>query len=186
MANFKEAMDILNKAEYSNAPHKCLHANKNEIGLTYMGIYQRWHPSWVGWREVIETLKACDDNLECASKELYKSEKLTKAVYEFYKEEFWDKARLDEISSQIIANEIFIFMVCAGKQAAIEYAQIVVRVKDDGVVGSKTLDALNKYDEEIFSLAYDVYEKKHFEDIASRDATKLWALKGWINRAYLV
>ena len=50
MADFRKAMDLNMEAEFSKNPRSCLHVNKGEEGwLTYMGIFQREHPTWKRW-----------------------------------------------------------------------------------------------------------------------------------------
>ncbi|NPA84362.1 MAG: hypothetical protein GXO38_07805 [Epsilonproteobacteria bacterium] len=50
-------------------------------------------------------------------------------VRRIYKEEYWDRARLDEVKDQKIAEEIFVFGVNARMDRAIKLVQKIVGVK---------------------------------------------------------
>jgi lysozyme family protein len=68
-------------------------------GMTYAGIARNKNPQWPGWALV--------DKKEFGGS-------LTPMVREFYRVEFWDKMRGNEISNQDVANTIFNFGVNAG------------------------------------------------------------------------
>nr|DAO83002.1 MAG TPA: Lysozyme [Caudoviricetes sp.] len=187
MANFKEAMGFLESLEFSKASD-ILHKNKNEKDITFYGIYKYAHPSWAGWDKV---LKAIDKmgNLEKASVLLSKDSDLKELVYKFYKDEFWDKMRLDELISQKIADEMFIFGVNADYPPAIKLAQKIVGFsgKDiDGRVGVKTLQALNAYDPSKFDKEYDEGEKRYYTAIISANPQFRIYADGWRRRAEAV
>lgn len=63
----------------------------------------------------------------------------------------------------------------------IKLPQRVLGVKDDGIVGRKTLAAINDYPDkkELFQKLWN-RRKKHFQDIAKNGKEKF--LKGWLNR----
>ncbi|MDY6120121.1 MAG: putative peptidoglycan-binding domain-containing protein [Campylobacter sputorum] len=181
MANFKDAMDILKELEF-NSPSNVLHKNRTESDITFYGIYRCSHPNWIGFIMIDQALERYD--IKTASKVLYKNEDLIKHVYAFYKTEFWDKMRLDEINSQKIANEMFIFGVNAGVKQAVKLAQRIVAIRDDGIVGKNTIKALNDYDEDKFDKEYDALEIVYYRDIIAKYPNKRIFAKGWRYRAY--
>lgn len=184
MADFNESMKILMKLEFSN-PENALHKNKTESGFTYMGIYQTAHPKWAGWLIVSDFIKKYKD-IKITSKELYKNDTLTRLVYLFYKKTFWDIARLDEVDSQKMADEIFIFGVNAGMGVAVKVAQRLVGLFADGKIGSETLDRLNKFNEVVFDKQYDSLEQEHYNNlIAKNPKLKIYA-NGWRNRSIAI
>ena len=63
----------------------------------------------------------------------------------------------------------------------IKFPQRVLGVNDDGIVGPKTLAAINGYEnqEELFNKLWN-RRKKHFQDIAKGGKAKF--LGGWLNR----
>jgi lysozyme family protein len=94
--------------------------------------------------------------------------------------------RLDEINSQHIANEIFIFGVNVNWKIAIKEAQKLIGVAADGIIGTQTLKALNNYDEHVFDKKFDDVEIAYYEQIVKNKPHLAHNLKGWINRALYV
>ncbi|MCI6153787.1 MAG: glycosyl hydrolase 108 family protein [Bacteroidales bacterium] len=94
---------------------------------------------------------------------------------------YWDRWRADKIESQKVANILVDWVWGSGKWG-ITIPQRLLGVKQDGVVGSKTLQALNAQDpDKFFKTVFDA-RKKFLNDITiSRPANKRF-LKGWLNR----
>lgn len=100
---------------------------------------------------------------------------------------FWDKWKADEIISQPLAN-ILVDWVWASGTNGIKIPQRILAkafpdVKVDGIVGPKTLHALNSYAprEELFSLIH--YARVNFiEDIIRRNPKQSKFRKGWLRR----
>jgi len=133
-------------------------------GQTYAGIARNMNPRWPGW--------ALIDRGQDVPAQL---------VREFYKTSYWDSIQGDRITSQVIAQTIFDFHVNAGAVAR-KLAQLVVGATPDGIIGDKTLAALNAYDEDRFVMAYALAKIARYRDIVSRDRSQLKFLLGWINR----
>lgn len=186
MADIKKALPILWEREHNNDPKKVLHVNQGENGYTFMGIYQKAHPNLELWKIIRQKLQQYNGDKVLAGSILYDNPRVVELVENFYKREFWDKAKLDLVNSQHIANEIFIFGVVAGMPPAIKKAQELVGAEVDGWVGKQTIAALNAFDEKVFDIEFDEEEIEHFKEIAANNPSKAWALKGWINRARAV
>ena len=184
MANFKEAYEILKRLEF-NSPKSALHKNEGEEGLTWMGIYEKANPGWIGWEKIRPTLRAAG-SMEEASVVLYKDALLQADTANFYKFKYWNKIRGGDINSQRVANEIFIFGVNAGIAVAIKAAQKIVGVTADGVIGEVTLRALNEYDEERFDKEFDRSEVKHYNALIEENPKLKINANGWRNRAEAV
>jgi lysozyme family protein len=106
---------------------------------------------------------------------------ITQAEWDLiFKEGYWDKWKADEIENQSIANLLVDWCWASGIYG-IKLPQRVLGVKDDGVVGSKTIDAINNYKDkkELFDKLWN-RRKKHFQDIAKNGKEKF--LTGWLNR----
>lgn len=185
MAKLDESMKILSWLEHNNDNTRVLHKNKGELGLTFLGIYQSAHPTLSIWNTINQVLKSQPDTKK-AGPILMKDSELLKQVNIFYKKEFWDKMRLDEINSQHIANEIFIFGVNVNWKIAIKEAQKLIGVAADGIIGTQTLKALNNYDEHVFDKKFDDVEIAYYEQIVKNKPHLVHNLKGWINRALYV
>ena len=184
MANFNEAFQILMRLEFSK-PEDALDRNPTEDGWTFMGIYQKAHPGWKGWDEILGAL-AYGGDIEKISRALYASESLRAEVRRFYKEAYWDRMRLDEISSQLKANEMFIFGVNVDVKPAVRVAQQLVGVVNDGIVGEQTLAAINKFDEERFDKQFDRAELEYYNKLIEKNPKFRIYANGWRNRALAV
>lgn len=162
MAEYLTAYESMIRNEGGYRLHS-VHVDKG--GQTYAGIARNRWPSWHGWKDI--------DNGQTPE---------TQLVRDFYKSNFWDKVRGDDIDQQSIARSLFDFAVNAGTGTAIKLAQIVVGVTPDGAIGPKTLDALNKFDAEKFVIAYALAKIARYRDIVTRDRGQQKFLLGWINR----
>lgn len=98
------------------------------------------------------------------------------------KPHYWDKWKADQINNQSIANLVVDWMWGSGLWG-IKYPQMVLGVVADGVVGDKTLSAINNYPDksELFKKLW-LRRKQHFEDIVKNNPTQAVFLKGWLNR----
>ena len=107
---------------------------------------------------------------------------LTEKDFEkIFKEKFWVKWKGDEIKNQSVANILVDWVWGSGKWGII-IPQRVLGVKADGVVGEKTIEALNKADQyKFFNIIWNE-RKKFFENIVKRDPSQKKFLKGWLNR----
>jgi len=98
------------------------------------------------------------------------------AVYEIMKPKFWDRVQADKIKDQSVANIIvdWIWMSGFGK---IKNIQRILDVKDDGIVGKKTLKAINDQDpKKLFSKIWHARE-----DFYKKLNNKTF-MRGWMNR----
>lgn len=163
MAQFEPAFEIMmaNEGGYklTNNPH-------DRGGQTYAGISRKFWPSWQGWAYV--------DRGEIPP---------TQLVRAFYKTNFWDVVRGDELTDNRIASSIFNFAVNTGVKVAVKLAQIVVGVTPDGSLGEKTLIALNASPASTFIPNYTLAKIARYRDIVRRDPTQKVFLLGWINRS---
>ena len=134
-------------------------------GQTYAGIARNRWPNWSGWLAL--------DLGEVPQ---------TSLVRDFYRTNFWNKIRGDELTHQGIAESLFDFAVNAGDRTAIKLAQIVAGVASDGVIGPKTLEALNALDVDYFRPYFALAKIARYRDIVTKDRSQGKFLLGWINR----
>lgn len=98
-----------------------------------------------------------------------------------FKNNFWDKCKADEIKSQSVANEIVDWFYNSGKWGVV-YPQRILGIKDDGVVGEKTIEAINKsVPKELFSKIKNAREA-FYMNIVKKNPSQKKFLKGWLNR----
>lgn len=162
MADFLPAYEKVLLAE---GGYKLTDIANDRGGQTYAGISRKFHPNWTGWAFI--------DRGETPP---------TALVREFYKAEFWDRVRGDDISDQHTAELLYDFAVNAGVSTTVKLAQIVAGCTPDGKIGPKTLEAWNSIESRMFSLSFSIAKITRYRDIVARDKTQLKFLMGWINR----
>ena len=94
-----------------------------------------------------------------------------------FKTGFWDKWKADQIKSQSIANLVVDWVYNSGKWG-ITKVQTILGVKADGIVGPKTLAAINAQDPQ------SLFRKIHSaREIFFRSLSNFNVFgKGWLNR----
>lgn len=102
--------------------------------------------------------------------------------YHIYKTGFWDRWQADHINSQAIAN-LLVDWVWASGAYGIKYPQQVLGVTVDGIVGAKTLAAINNHPHPdlLFKQLWD-RRKKHFDDIVRGNPSQKVFYNGWMRR----
>jgi len=137
-------------------------------GMTYAGIARNKNPQWGGWNLIDH--KEINNPL------------LTGMVRGFYKAEFWDRLRGDEITNQTVAESVFNFGVNTGMGVAVKLAQLIVGATPDGAVGDKTVEKFNSVEPEAFRKSYALAKITRYADICNKNRTQSKFLLGWINR----
>lgn len=94
---------------------------------------------------------------------------------------FWDKWLADEIISQPLAN-ILVDWVWASGVNGIKIPQRILSVKQDGIVGPKTLAALNASDPKRLFDEIHKARLKFVDDIVARKPSQSKFIKGWKRR----
>lgn len=94
---------------------------------------------------------------------------------------YWSKWKADLIEDQGVANMIVDWVWTSGQGIGIKRVQRLLGVTADGIVGPKTVAAVNAKGH---SFIKDVYNarKAHFESIVKSNPTQKKWLKGWMNR----
>jgi len=120
-----------NEGGYANDP-------ADRGGETWKGIARKFHPNWPGWK-IIDEYKIYKD----FKSRLARDEHLDKLLLEFYRVEFWNRIRGDEIRHQIVANSLYDSAVNMGVSQAIKLAQRALKVPDTGKMSVGLLNLLN-------------------------------------------
>ena len=96
------------------------------------------------------------------------------------KKNYWDRWKADQIKSQAVANTLVDWVWGSGKWGII-IPQRILGLKDDGIVGAKTLEAINNAKPEFLDKLY--LARFNFLDgiVASNPSQKRF-IKGWKNR----
>lgn len=98
-----------------------------------------------------------------------------------YKRRFWDKMQGDKIQSQVIAGILFDGYVNMGA-TAVKIIQRILLQNDDGVIGEKTLVAINNAEEVALYNEYKTRRIEFYKELAVRKPQLQVFLKGWLNR----
>lgn len=119
-----------------------------------------------------------DGNIDVKDLKLLTVDDVIKVVL---KPHYWDRWKADEIVSQSVAN-ICVDWVWASGKPGITRVQKLLGVKQDGVVGPKTLAALNSGSPLSLFGAIKQERIKFIDEICIKNPKNLKFKKGWLNR----
>ena len=172
---FLESLSLtkVNEGIYSNKPN-------DKGGETYIGISRKFNPNWAGW-PIIDQYKKLPDFPGNLSKIKY----LQELVDSFYYEEFWMKLRCEEINSPLIKFAVFDFGVNVGVYDCVKVVQETIGVTIDGILGNKTLFAINQFPEKLMLSNFDLEKIERYVEIVDRDNDQLEWFFGWVKRVIL-
>lgn len=100
---------------------------------------------------------------------------------EICRKNFWNRWKADQINDQSLANILVDWVWGSGKYG-ITIPQTMLGVKADGIVGAKTLAALNSQDPRVFFYKLWQRRKKYLYDICNSSPTNRKFLNGWLRR----
>lgn len=103
------------------------------------------------------------------------------AVNAVLRPHYWNRWKADQIKSQSLANILVDWVWGSGKWGIV-YPQRMLGVKADGIVGAKTLAALNGTNHEEFFKLLKNRREEHFKAIVKNDPTQKENLNGWLRR----
>jgi lysozyme family protein len=98
-----------------------------------------------------------------------------------FKSGYWDRWRADEIKSQSVANILVDWLWLSGSHA-IKLPQELLGVVADGVVGAKTIAAVNARDPRQLFDAIKQRRVEYINTIIQKTPTNERFRKGWMNR----
>lgn len=149
--SFQPAYDIV---KVNEGGYAFIAADKG--GETYAGIARNYNPDWKGW-VYIDYIKRTKGPI----KNNTKFPDIQYLVEEFYESRFTSNG-LKQINSQKITNLLFDYQVHSGS-IAIKAIQRLVGVSADGVLGSQSIAAINRANEDSLYVAL-LNERKAFLD----------------------
>lgn len=137
MAIFEKAFAKTAKKEggYVNNPN-------DKGGETYMGICRKFYPKLGMWKTIDKLIKVQLMKIKEINNFLKNDEDTQKDVKGVYYEKYWKPLRLDEVSSQKIAEQLFDDAINRGITATIKLMQ---RLKGMKVTGKMSNELINKY-----------------------------------------
>ena len=151
---------------YSNNPHdKGNYNSKGELVGSKLGISAQTYETFTGKVPTVEDIKNINEAL----------------FIEILRNNYWDKIKADLILSQPLANLICDWLYNSGN-SAILHTQRVIGVKDDGIVGQKTIDAINASDPFLLFIRLHDDRITFVKNIVNNYPSQSVFLQGWLNR----
>jgi len=175
MANFERAFLKTSAFEGGYANH-----SDDKGGETYKGIARNIWGTWAGWK-IIDRYKSSPHSVKQLNAVLGGNIELQDMVEEFYKAHFWKAIKGDDLNNQLIADNIYDFAVNSGVSRAVKYAQRIVNADEDGIMGAKTIKAINK-NIEGFVTNYKSARLTFLAKIVERDSSQSVFMNGWRTR----
>ena len=99
-----------------------------------------------------------------------------------YKKEYWDAIGGDKIKFYSVAATLFDQAVNRGVPTVSMQVQKVLGLPQDGKLGPKSIEALNKLSDKDFLSQFFLMSKKSYETIIERNPSQEKFRKGWMSR----
>jgi len=161
-------------------------------GETYKGISRVYWPVWTGWA-IIDRYKPITDKGV-----LYKDKELDALTRKFYKKEFWDINKLDDVDavSVTLAEKLFDTGVNVGTGTAAKWLQSSLNllnrnqknypdIKVDGKIGPNTIktlqEAIKSSPIDRILTVFAIHQGGHYKAIMEKDPTQERFI-GWFDR----
>ena len=97
-----------------------------------------------------------------------------------FKQNFWNACKADKIQDQSVANMLVDFAYNSGVKRAATYLQLTLGITADGIIGNKTLFAINKSNGKRLFERFKKTRENYLKSIA-KGAQKDF-LDGWLRR----
>lgn len=134
------------------------------------GINRASWPGWEGW-PVIDTLKAKGLDRHGINDALRKDARLRPMVEKFYQRNFWPPM-FSQVNDQRVANWLFDKSVNMYITQAVKLMQRAAGVTGDGVLGPKTLAAINAADPAVLVKAAHDQAVEFYQDLHKKNPAK--------------
>lgn len=161
MANGKSLMPFIIKWEggFVNNPY-------DKGGPTMKGVTLSTYQSFFGKDKTVDDLK-----------------KITDAEwFQIFKKGYWDPCKGDKIKSQSVANIIVDWAYNSGVRTASKHLQRYLGVVVDGIIGPKTISALNSKNPKDAFYALKKSREQFYRNIVAQNPLQGRFFRGWINR----
>ena len=101
-----------------------------------------------------------------------------------FKKNYWDACKADQIKDQSVANLLVDFAYNSGVTRVSKFIQKIVGVTVDGIIGSKTIQAINNYPRGQRQLFAALRQRRinYLNGIVIANPTQKKFYNGWMNR----
>ena len=140
-------------------------------GETYRGISRKNFPKWNGWL-VLDNIQPIKKNTVFAG--------LENTVRGFYKNTFWNTIKADQIKNQSVAEILVDWKINGGFNP--KKIQQMVGEKQDGAIGDRTIQAINKADSTHLFATIKQARKAHYTAIIKNNPSQAKFANGWFAR----
>lgn len=103
---------------------------------------------------------------------------------EIYRRDYWEPIKGDQINSGFIASMLMDFAVNAGVETAVTTIQKILQLKPDGIMGPRTVEAINSESESAVIWKFTEARCLHYAEICVKRPKNLKYLRGWIKRSF--
>lgn len=163
MADFESAIKIILKHEGGYVNHPSDPGGATNRGITY-GLFKQY-AGILGSSKNLDSLK----NL---------TEHQAKVIYRM---EFWNKMKGDQFGDQQLANIVFDGYVNMGVKA-LKLIQKEAGAWADGIIGSESLQAINRANPKLLFEGYKDARIKFYENLVAKKPELRVFRNGWLNR----
>jgi lysozyme family protein len=102
----------------------------------------------------------------------------------WYLDNYWTPLRLDEIKDSKLSTILFDQCVNQGSPTIIKRLQSLLNLTTDGVMGSKTIEAINASNAKEVSFKLLMLNMQAYIQICQKNPKKVTFLLGWTNRVF--
>lgn len=103
-------------------------------------------------------------------------------IYNVLEPFYWNRCWASRIENQNVANMLVDWAYNSGVKTAIRAIQRIVGVVDDGIMGLKTISAINDYDASELFASLKNERIKFVNAIVAKNPSQKVFLKGWMRR----
>ena len=152
--------------------------NLDSGGETYCGISRVNFPKWEGWKIIDKFKPLKRGQIITTVKDL---------VEQFYKDNFYDKCKIDDISNIYISSHLLDHSVNAGVSNGVKCLQKAISnlgqsLDIDGKIGPTTIRLANLCNSKNLLQEFISQRKEYYQSIVDRKPSQSKFLKGWLNR----